>query len=549
MRSATPSASRLLGWLTAALVALALVPGARAESPLVVPTPTASVPNPLNSTIENDTNRPADRVYVLQRGVYYGVTREINNGGTGAYTLRIRAAAGTGPRPVIYPAPDASGTPPGSRYFNLGASTYFTDIYFLASDPSQGQVATAFALNGVGMRFVATNCVFQGGTSRLIEINVENTKLIITDSQFRNEFRTDGSSNGRPIDYRTIGADSLVIRNTSFLNISGYLVRYDGSLLKTFVFDHNTAYVTGRQLFTNRLATQVINYQVTNNLVVNGYGFGDVPPVEGRLPNGVIELDSINVANGFTEAQRRIRIQNNGSVITPGLQAFYTERTNAGDPLVPYALIDDNVFRYATPNPAAIVSDNAAYNDLAFTTPGNVGDYITYLRNFRNGAVNAGIFFFGSTQLFPADQPPPENLAYATSNAAYTAAQCGYPLGDLNWFPARKAALAAGGCTVAAEDTPEGASGFALRAAFPNPATSQATVRFDLGDAATVTLDVYDALGRRVLSVPARTLAAGENQRATLDTSSLSSGIYLIRMTAETSGSVSTGTSRLTVVR
>ena len=85
MRAATPL--RRLSLLLLAVLGLTLAPGALAQSELAV----APGPGTLNDAIENDTNRPADRVYVLQREAYYGVTREINNQG---YTLRIKAAEG-----------------------------------------------------------------------------------------------------------------------------------------------------------------------------------------------------------------------------------------------------------------------------------------------------------------------------------------------------------------------------------------------------------------------------------------------------------------------
>ncbi len=336
----TATSFRRLGLLAAAAFAMAFTPDASAQSPLMV----APGPNTLNDAIENDTNRPADRVYVLQREAYYGVTREINNQG---FTLRIAAAEGTTNRPVIYPAPDSDGNTPGSRYFNLAGDTEFTGIYFLAVDPSQGEVATAFALNNPGMRFVVEDCVFQGGRSRLIEINVDDTKLYFTDSQFRNLIRNDGSSNGRPIDYRTVRADSLVIENTSFLNVSGYLVRYDGPVIENVIFNHNTIYGTGRELTTNAFGTQVINYQFTNNLIVNPYGFGQAPVAEGSLAQGVVALDSLDIGidNGFTESDRTIRIENNGYMITDDLQAFYDSRTASGDSVQARILLDNGLDR------------------------------------------------------------------------------------------------------------------------------------------------------------------------------------------------------------
>ena len=541
MRAAT--LLRRLGLPLAAAFALAFAPASVAQSELAVPGGTS-----LNDAIENDTNRPADRVYVLDRDAYYGVSREINNQG---WTLRIKAADGAGNRPVIYPAPDTDGNPPASRWMNLAGDTYFTGIYFLAVDPSQGEDATVFALNDPGMRFVVDDCVFQGGRSRLIEVNVDDTDLFFSDSQFRNLVRNDGSSNGRPIDYRTVSADSLVITNTSFLNISGYIVRYDGPVLNTAVFDHNTFYVTGRELTTNAFATQAINYRFTNNLVVNPYGFGQAPPAEGDLPQGVVQVDSLDadIDNGFTEADRDIVVANNGYMITDDLQAYYDQRTGSGDPLVAYALLDTNLQEYAAANADVMLEGNEAY-DIDFANPPDLTDYIAFLGNFRDGAADPGYWMFGEEDgnYFPATQPPPEDLSYPSTSPAYTAAAGGYPLGDLTYFPALRAQWEAeGGLAVDRQDGPV-AGGFVLRGAVPNPSAGSTALRLDLDAASVVTVDVFDVVGRRVLSVPTTAVPAGSGHTVRLD-AALPSGVYVARVTAEAAGDVRVRTTRFTVVR
>ncbi|MEM0962157.1 MAG: T9SS type A sorting domain-containing protein [Bacteroidota bacterium] len=535
---------RRLSLLVAAAFALAVAPESVAQSPLAV----APGVDALNIAIENDTNRPADRVYVLQRGAYYGVSREINNQG---YTLRIAAAEGEGNRPVIHRAFDSNGNSPGSRYFNLAGDVEFTGIYFLNADPSGGEAATVFALNNEDMRFVIDDCVFQGGLSRLIEVNVDGTKMYFTDSEFRNQVRTDGSSNGRPIDYRTVRSDSLVIENTSFLNISGYLVRYGGPALENVIFNHNTVYSTGRELTTNSFATQVINYQFTNNLIVNPHSFGQPPVPEGTFPQGVVPLDSLDASinNGFTEADRNLRIENNGYMITSDLQAFYDARTASGDSLIARALLDNGLQFYVAANPSVRFGNNETY-DIDFVAPPDLTDYITFLGNFRDGASDPGTWIFGEAdgELFPATQPPPEDLAYPESNPAYTAAQGGYPLGNLNYFPAlRQQWEAEGGRSVATGDAPD-REGFVLYGAAPNPTSGPVALRVGLDEAASVTVDVFDMLGRRVFQVPATAVPAGESHTVRLS-ADLPSGLYIARATAESGGDLRVRTTRFTVAR
>ena len=75
---------------------------------------------------------------------------------------------------------------------------------------------------------------------------------------------------------------------------------------------------------------------------------------------------------------------------------------------------------------------------------------------------------------------------------------------------------------------------FALDQNYPNPFNPTTTIRYELADDALVTLKVYDVIGREVA-----TLVGNEQQRAGVhnarfDGSSLSSGVYYYRWTAQT---------------
>jgi hypothetical protein len=63
----------------------------------------------------------------------------------------------------------------------------------------------------------------------------------------------------------------------------------------------------------------------------------------------------------------------------------------------------------------------------------------------------------------------------------------------------------------------------------PNPVRGQTAIAFTLADAAHVTLDVFDALGRRVAQVLDQEMPAGPHEVA-LDGSALSPGVYVYRL-------------------
>jgi photosystem II stability/assembly factor-like uncharacterized protein len=76
------------------------------------------------------------------------------------------------------------------------------------------------------------------------------------------------------------------------------------------------------------------------------------------------------------------------------------------------------------------------------------------------------------------------------------------------------------------------ASGIALDPAYPNPASSSATISFTVsgGRDAAVQIDVYDAMGRKAGNVYSGVKAPGKHS-ALFDASRLRAGVYFVRMT------------------
>jgi hypothetical protein len=74
---------------------------------------------------------------------------------------------------------------------------------------------------------------------------------------------------------------------------------------------------------------------------------------------------------------------------------------------------------------------------------------------------------------------------------------------------------------------------FVLHGNYPNPFNPTTTLRFDLPEAATVRVAVYDVLGREVLTLTPGRMAASPGRTLTLDARSLASGAYLYRVVAE----------------
>jgi hypothetical protein len=118
------------------------------------------------------------------------------------------------------------------------------------------------------------------------------------------------------------------------------------------------------------------------------------------------------------------------------------------------------------------------------------------------------------------------DASFPTSSPAYTAADNGCPVGDLNWFDVDVAACLMG---VASE-------GDVAREALalsngPNPFRDATTVRFTLPEATDVALEVYDALGRRVATLASGVQTAGEHS-VRWNAAGAAAGVYVVRLHA-----------------
>ena len=90
---------------------------------------------------------------------------------------------------------------------------------------------------------------------------------------------------------------------------------------------------------------------------------------------------------------------------------------------------------------------------------------------------------------------------------------------------------------------------FALQGNYPNPFNPTTTIVFDLPDRAEVEIDVYDMLGRRVMTLTRQVFEAGAQKRVAFDGQGLASGVYLYRVTAVMSTHTAKDTGKMIMVK
>jgi hypothetical protein len=90
---------------------------------------------------------------------------------------------------------------------------------------------------------------------------------------------------------------------------------------------------------------------------------------------------------------------------------------------------------------------------------------------------------------------------------------------------------------------------FALLGNYPNPFNPTTTISFDLPEAAQVSVEVYDAIGRRVMALPAEAFSAGSARSIQLNALQLSSGTYFYRVIARSEKNTKVETGRMLLVK
>ena len=431
----------------------------------------------LNQQIAADTlanGKLSNRVYILQRGGLYLANTLFDNSGN--WTLRIRANDSTSAtKAVIMLYPTQTGaTPwnPPSALFRLEGNLEMKGLlitgYYELADTNlrnlQGALITVPATASVG-NITIDSCILSNSNGNHIRTDGPASVIRITNSIFANMGYLGRSTlgAGKAVDLRDTNIDTLIMVNNSFVNWQDRIVRHlpSGSntftgQLKYFKFDHNTL-VNGTSyhgmLVLGTLGPQAI---ITNNLFIDPFALGNDSDTTRQVEfaqNG--EFDAYGRPRmtwvlSFPDGGTSWSISNNYYSISDSGQAFYNQFnsqgvTGEGKPLTWHI---NNL----------IADSTNAFKKIALTltrAPKLMTNFMRWYRapNGGNKTKNTpGAWVYGSTESSPYSDPNDYDrkgflyfrdsldCSYSTISEAYAAGTGGFPVGDLNWFPAQKAA-------------------------------------------------------------------------------------------------------------
>ncbi len=514
----------------------------------------------LNDAIEGDTladgsRRDPDAIYVLERNGRYVVNGRVKH--SGGYHLQVVAAEGEGAPPVVQPGVRSDGSSDNHNFEFLGDFT-LRGLWLLNHDDGGSKKSRGLLVNTEGVTGLIDGCIYEVGTWLGMRINVDGTHITVRNSIIRNLINTGDPGNGKFIDPRGNDPGSLYFENNTFYNMTSEIVRESGGFHENFFFNHNTVYnVAALSRNDARVhKSRVMNGTFTNNLFVNLAPLGDIntdfdffggavvdPPDIGAL----FPLDSLNAEDlGFAETDRNVRITNNNFFWDQELIDFYATKDTVQALSIMSPLAEQQVTE------GLVVFENNLEVDPGLSSPPDVANAVAYATQWYANfcaAVNDEIPAVRDFSTNPGEWDPfvsipaspwplPEDFSYDTSSPAYTGATGGFPMGDLNWFPDKKAEWeAAGGGTgvlVSNEEFGELPEAFKLRGNFPNPFNPTTNIMLDLASPAEVTVKVFDLLGRNVLTIANQKMLSGAQQTINVDASSMASGVYIYQVEAVT---------------
>lgn len=397
----------------------------------------------LRNAIINDTNRPEGRVYKLQKGGFYWLSERIVNDG---WHLRI---IGETPGPtelenpaVIQMVARADGSHDG-RIITGGGSITMKNVYVIGADETGVQTYyQPIQIDASNSRFVFDNCIFERTNFALVAFTAKNNDIFFTNCKFRNLIGQPSTQQweGRGISIWA-DQDTVVVENCTFFNVGMTALQIEGGAANYVRFNHNTLVNVGRSINTGNWW---IEAYFANLLLINGFwhgeGFADYDL--GRNPNrqgrtaGMFSIGALPSKYGPEEG-RRIVFAKAANWRDPAFIAYYGDTIRA-QPFINEITANNFVNRYD----AMVVQDTMWLDtrpNIKTYTPEIIQDMIQNIKDLRASKTPAQPYFWKlpDNPLVPS-WPLPEDFSYTDANLL-TAGTNGFPLGDLNWFPDKKA--------------------------------------------------------------------------------------------------------------
>lgn len=207
----------------------------------------------------------------------------------------------------------------------IEANVVIDGVYILGKEAmTDAHQQRIFRIDGQDCRLVLNNCFADYCRNFFIRMDNTGSKIYLQNSTFRN-MKYNCSSNGRLIDSRGNGADSVVIENCLVYHNLGLITRYDGSTINYLRWSNNTFYNCGSVPEFEYPVKVVVENNIFANVGWRNAGTAiEIDPETGLLDHDDIFWD-ISDPTETELANAEVVIRNNNVYNTSEMSALYAK--------------------------------------------------------------------------------------------------------------------------------------------------------------------------------------------------------------------------------
>jgi hypothetical protein len=477
----------------------------------------------LTDFINKDTlanGNQKNTVYQLERGGLYFFSS------TARWKSDVTLEA-TGPvangRPVISRRNKAGGATLATMYRGVGSLT-LDGLYIVAGD--NGPAASAYDTSpfiggGKGKTYKVLNCVYEKSRQSVFNIGagVDSVKLFLEGNHLYNlgDYKV-LQGNGRIVDPRNSRSDSIIIRNNVVHNLlDRAYIGFRQSAMNYFEMTNNTIFNhVGRHGFV-QLGNVTKSAVIKNNLFINPSIIGtDTSFADEQFAPFVKKENFLFTLSDTGNVNTKIVMTNNNISYSADVLSNYNTAARNKKPR-----IFSPSFASKIDTTKAFFTETIELNNVPSRAP-----LIKYVNDVNVTTIAIKENIMVEDILFKG-QPGYESVTnffdftkfdgcYSKTSKSYTAASDGKALGA-RWPCGEKLT----------NTTPELVYNPNIKIeAFPNPASTSTTFRFNLPGSGNIKLELFDMQGRQVTKIHEGVMNEGVQEFTWNDINSVNAGVY-----------------------
>ncbi len=477
--------------------------------------------------------------YVFRRGATYFANYRIENVG---WKMTLKAEPGNGPLPIIRVWPDGTGAVNQVIYGRDDVYVYNLVLDGMGPDLNTTEPDPFFKMNGQLLRadapgkvFVLDGCIMNNAAQVLMRSSSGNSKIQMTNCIMVNagQLSSNDPGNGRCFDFRDAVTDSLILRNSTFVNGIDRVIRHRDANKKNnmlgYVEINHCTFVnwlgTFGMFMLGDLGSKLV---MTNNLLYNpmilGWDMNDPWRVlEFELPgefdaNGHGIMTMLNDEPNETVTPT-FEVHHNVVCYEPDVVQYMQQVNVVKAPFTTQRILGKLDAGLGTPVvEASVTLANIPKSGLDivkwYHTTGDPA------KPYQGAVTTADVDLDRRSNAY-WDQE--FNCAYTSDNIAFVGSDK-KPVGDINWTST----------ITSVKVNNKVPDQFSLQQNYPNPFNPTTSIGYSIATTGKVTLKVYDVTGRLVETLVDHVQSAG-NYKATFNSRDLPSGFYFYMLSTNKS--------------